>query len=97
MSSGTLAASRFQPAAPHHFLRKKRPSRRRVFLTANLKRVELLEGDSSASLFELGLDFLSLVLGNAFLDSLRSVLDNFLGFLEACLLYTSDAADELDV
>ena len=93
MSSGTLAASRFQPAAPHHFLRKKRPSRRRVFLTANLKRVELLEGNSSASLFELGLDFLSLVLGNAFLDSLRSILDNFLGFLEA---ETGDLADNLD-
>lgn len=71
----------------------KRPSRRRVFLTANLKRVELLEGDSSASLFELGFDFLSLVLGNAFLDSLRSVLDNFLGFLEA---ETGDLADNLD-
>src|SRR5690606_13157298 len=56
-------------------------------------RTVLLQLDLGASAFELSLDLLGLVLGHAFLDRLRSALDQVLGFLEA---ETGDRAHFLD-
>src|SRR5690606_39219866 len=54
---------------------------------------ELLDLDLSTGCFELLLDVLGLFLANAFLDGLRSALDEVLGFLEA---ETRDLAHDLD-
>ena len=54
----------------------------------------LLQLDSRSGGLELLLDLLGLFLVHAFLHGLRRALDQVLGFLQPCLLYTSDAADE---
>ena len=45
--------------------------------------MKLLELDGSASLFQLGLSSLSVVLGSAFQDGLRGALNHFLSVLQA--------------
>ena len=54
---------------------------------------KLLEFDLSASLFELSLESLSVVLGNCFLDSLGSAVNNSLSFLQT---KTGSLTDSLD-
>src|SRR4051812_24189479 len=53
----------------------------------------LLELDRGAGLFELALDRVGLVLGDAFLDRLRSRVHEVLGLLQA---EPGDGADDLD-
>ena len=55
--------------------------------------VKLLNFDFCASLGELLADCVSVILGNAFLNSLRSVVNNFLSFLQA---QASDLTDNLN-
>src|SRR5690606_21731792 len=57
------------------------------------RKAKLLELDLGAGSFQLGLEVFGLGLGNAFLDGLRSSLDQVLGFLEP---EAGDAADFLD-
>ena len=54
---------------------------------------KLLDFDLGASFFELLLDLLGLVLGNRFLERLRSGFDKILGLLET---ETGEFADDLD-
>ena len=56
--------------------------------------MKLLELDGSASLFQLSLSSLSVVLGSALENSLRSTLDHFLSFLQAQA--GDDLADSLN-
>ena len=50
-----------------------------------------------ANLFESSSDFLCVFLGDAFLDSLGGVVDDFLGFLEAEAGLLADDLDDLDL
>ena len=58
---------------------------------------KLLNLDLSASLGELRLHGLGVVLGNAFLDSLRSLVNDSLGFLQAQAGQLADNLDDLDL
>src|SRR5207244_1590805 len=71
---------------------KGRGSRRAPRTCVGLARV-LLELDRGAGLFELRLDRVRLVLGDALLDRLGSRVDEVLGLLEA---EPGDRADDLD-
>ena len=54
---------------------------------------KLLELDLGAGFFQLLLDFLGVVFAGAFLDGLRSAVDQILGFFQA---QAGDLADNLD-
>src|SRR5882757_1914880 len=59
--------------------------------------LRLLEFDLRASLFELGLDLLGLVLRDTFLDGLRRAFDQVLGFLQPKAGQRADLLDDLDL
>ena len=61
------------------------------------KQVKLLDLDLCASFLELGSDLLGLVLGDAFLEVLRSAIDEFLGFLQAQAGQSTDNLDDSDL
>src|SRR6266540_1859382 len=57
----------------------------------------LLDFDLCTSLFELLLEGLGVRFGHAFLDRLRSAIDQVLGFLEAELGQLTNRLDDLDL
>src|SRR6476646_10415247 len=59
--------------------------------------LRLLQFHLGASLFELGLDLVGLVLVHAFLDRLRRAFDEVLGFLQAQAGDRTDFLDDLDL
>ena len=61
------------------------------------KQVKLLDLDLCASFLELGGDLLGFVLGDAFLEVLRSAVDEFLGFLQAQAGQSTDDLDDSDL
>ena len=86
-----------QNSAPHNIISTspyitkrtgKNPSFEKAYSAQNL-----LKFDLSASLFELSLDFLSFSLRSAFLDSLRSSLNELLSFLKT---KTANVLNSLD-
>src|SRR6202011_940585 len=87
------------PRIPTHFCVRRTPGqpRRTPFAWSRSRAAtgfaRLLQLDLGASLLELGLDLLGLVLVHAFLDRLRRAFDEVLGFLEA---QAGDGADFLD-
>ena len=58
---------------------------------------DLFDLAGCANLFESSSDFLCVFLGDAFLDSLGGVVDDFLGFLEAEAGLLADDLDDLDL
>ena len=58
------------------------------------QQVNLLDLDLCASFLEFGSDLLGLVLGDAFLEVLRSAIDEFLGFLQAQAGQSTDNLDD---
>src|SRR3954447_9747121 len=58
---------------------------------------ELLQLDASAGLLELALELVGLVALDAFLDGLRSLVDERLGFLQAQAGRRADDLDDLDL
>ena len=60
-------------------------------------RVELLDLDGAAGLFDLGLELLGLVLVDALLDGLGGLVDERLGLLEAQAGRRADDLDDLDL
>ena len=65
-------------------------------LLFNIK-CKLLEFDLSACLFELSLESLSVVLRDAFLDSLGSAVNNSLSFLQTKTGSLTDSLDDSDL
>ena len=61
------------------------------------QQVNLLDLDLCASFLEFGSDLLGLVLGDAFLEVLRSAIDEFLGFLQAQAGQSTDDLDDSDL
>ena len=61
------------------------------------KQVKLLDLDLCASFLELGGDLFGFVLGDAFLEVLRSAVDEFLGFLQAQAGQSTDDLDDSDL
>src|SRR3954464_3061939 len=64
-----------------------------IVMPVSAKTCALLDLDAGAGLFELRLDRVGLVLGDALLDRLRSRVDEILRFLQA---EARDGADDLD-
>ena len=61
------------------------------------KASKLLDLDLCASFLELGSDLLGFVLGDAFLEVLRSAVDEFLCFLQAQAGQSTDDLDDSDL
>ena len=62
-----------------------------------MSKSDLFDLAGCANLFESSSDFLCVFLGDAFLDSLGGVVDDFLGFLEAEAGLLADDLDDLDL
>src|SRR3954471_3151268 len=88
IASARPSAGRRSSSAMEH-----RPSTPSTARSGGFANCFLLELDRGAGLFELRLDLVGLFLVHAFLDRLRSRVDEILGLLEA---EAGDRADDLD-
>ena len=79
------------------FLKLKKPDCTRAVRFLDEQQVNLLDLDLCASFLEFGSDLLGLVLGDAFLEVLRSAIDEFLGFLQAQAGQSTDDLDDSDL
>ena len=79
------------------FFKLKKPDCTRAVRFLDEQQVNLLDLDLCASFLEFGSDLLGLVLGDAFLEVLRSAIDEFLGFLQAQAGQSTDDLDDSDL
>src|ERR1700741_4459450 len=79
------------------YFEKRDSGRRKLHRPESLKTTSLFDGDFRAGLFEDLLDLRGFVLGHAFLDGLRSALDEVLRFLQTERGDLANSLDDVDL